>query len=745
MSPAPARVDELKKRYEENPRRFFAPLANEYRKAGDLEAAIDLCRMHLEEQPGHLSGHIVFGQALFESARPDEAKKAFEAALTLDPENLIALRHLGDIARAEGDAPAATLWYQRVLDADPRNDEVIALIDGLKRQPAPVSTVVVAEQTAPPPVPQYAVEAPALPPAEPVAPAAQAAPAAPAAPVAVDPHAPTPVVATPAVQPPSVRPSIGLMDLDLNLADATSPTVDLIGIGDAAAPPVDIALPPVVDEPGPAFEEGFPLVDGTLAAASAGAPELLGAEDAALGLTGPDVLIDGHGTSFDIERPSEEEPTFAAAKDETAFGDALDVSAVADVEPHEPPSAGPFDSLPMLDLGVGTPLVEPVASATAPTATAPTAEPAAPSAGDFDLLFGNAPIADVQIGGDAAAPADAEGFMADSFIGREPADQSLDHAPDIATPPSPFVTETMAELYLQQGFRDEALGVYRQLLAQHPDDHGLAERVRQLELGSRSSLAIDQPIGASDVGAVEALREALPDALPDAEPEAEREAAALVEPAAASFLSLPDAVPAFMVEAPAAVAVAPAAAVAAAVGPTARDVLARVAMRRAVPGGGLALSPSAASDAADAAHATSAVTAPTAVAGTADLVSVAAGGRVDQLFGMGGVAPEDEGAAATMAAAFGGVPPTPIRGEPTRRVTDELSLNSVFKDDTAAAKQQAVERQSTKLRFDQFFAGTGDASASPAPSYDTSQSAAPGKSEEDVAQFNTWLKGLKGS
>src|SRR5215217_6054600 len=93
------RIEELRKKFEDNPRRYFAPLANEYRKAGDLEQAIALCRTHLKDQPTHMSGHIVFGQALFESGQHDEARQVFEAALALDPENLIALRHLGDIAR----------------------------------------------------------------------------------------------------------------------------------------------------------------------------------------------------------------------------------------------------------------------------------------------------------------------------------------------------------------------------------------------------------------------------------------------------------------------------------------------------------------------------------------------------------------------------------------------------------------------------------------------------------------------
>ena len=122
------RIEELKKRYDENPRRFFAPLANEYRKAGDLEQAIALCQTHLAEQPSNMNGHVVYGQALYESSRYDEAKTTFETALTLDPENLIALRHLGDIACANGANAEAREWYERVLDADPRNDEIIALL-----------------------------------------------------------------------------------------------------------------------------------------------------------------------------------------------------------------------------------------------------------------------------------------------------------------------------------------------------------------------------------------------------------------------------------------------------------------------------------------------------------------------------------------------------------------------------------------------------------------------------------------
>ena len=142
------RIGELRAKYEENPRRYFAPLANEYRKAGDLAQAIAICREHLPKQPGHMSGYIVFGQTLFEASNLDEARSVFEQALTLDPENLIALKHLGDIARLNGENGVARRWYARVLDADPRNDDIASQLASLG-SPTPIAPMPVV----PPPAP----------------------------------------------------------------------------------------------------------------------------------------------------------------------------------------------------------------------------------------------------------------------------------------------------------------------------------------------------------------------------------------------------------------------------------------------------------------------------------------------------------------------------------------------------------------------------------------------------------------
>jgi tetratricopeptide (TPR) repeat protein len=122
------RIDELRQKFHENPRRYFAPLANEYRKAGDPEQAIAICRAHLAQQPGHMSGHVVYGQALYDAKRTDEARAVFEKALALDPDNAIVLKQLGDIAREKGDTSEARHWYSRALEADPNDRETAAYI-----------------------------------------------------------------------------------------------------------------------------------------------------------------------------------------------------------------------------------------------------------------------------------------------------------------------------------------------------------------------------------------------------------------------------------------------------------------------------------------------------------------------------------------------------------------------------------------------------------------------------------------
>ena len=515
----PSRIDELRKKFDENPRRYFAPLANEYRKLGDFEQAIFICQEFLPQQPGHMSGHIVYGQALFEASRHDEARTVFETALSLDPENLIALRHLGDIARAHGDIETARAWYRRVLDSDPRNEEIAAILHALDSDPT------------------GAVLAGSPSNAEASAPVSGAAESVPA-------------------------------------ASATAPP------SGAAAPPAAPGQPQRASEPTagtspeqPAFSPLAGLTNSTDAVTSPGSFE----QEADLDALFPSSSSMGSGGNMYQDAPPLEAPT----------------------EPVIEPS--------LLDL--------------------PSASPA---------------------------------------VGA-------------------FVTETMAELYLQQGHREEALGVYRQLVQLHPEDTALRGRLRSLETASSEVAKEQEPVAAADEGPT--IRDFLV-ALSQCRPRTRGAGAVDVPVAMASTAAESIRRDQHAVE---------------------PGHASRASAANSTIGGSLdALFGGAESARGDTTRS------PLEVAFSAEPAELAERPRAD-----------DSGAA--------------LRGRPATPAATELSLDHVFRHATPASGGQAQGGFS----FDQFFSRQAQDDAA-TPAQEPAREGEGGESD-DVQQFNAWLEGLKKS
>jgi hypothetical protein len=546
------KIDDLRKKFEENPRRYFAPLANEYRKAGDIEQAIAICREYLPQQPGHMSGHIVFGQALYEARQLDEAKTVFETALSLDPENLIALRHLGDISLMAGDTEAAKTWYNRVLEADPRNEETQAQLASIEKAGAPATPAATPAPPAPPaPVESLstakttplqvgkpaASSAPTVvmkafsPPVKPVVHAAPATPAPPppAAPVA----AATADSATTEIrldglmasEPPATTPSPGHVDLPATLVmesphgitpvakhdePAVTQTIGLetTSMAGAGAPSMDsfsldglettsLSAPPPVAET-PAVAE-LPTLDF---GAPAGAAEAMAAAASA------DLPM------LDLDLPAAAPAAATASVTSEPAAIDLDFGAPAAVSSSPAPVSEP----PVIDIAD---IVVPEPSVPAVLEMAievPVSAPAAPE-----------PLAEIDLG--LAAPPDTPAEHA--AVG-EPL-PALDIEQPAAAPESgPFVTETMAELYLQQGHRDEALRVYRALLDQKPADAALRAKVATLEAPPVSTAVTEAPAALAAEGP--SIREVLvliAQRRPGYHPEASGTGAIHIEPAAA--------------------------------------------------------------------------------------------------------------------------------------------------------------------------------------------------------------------
>ena len=687
-----ARIDELRKKFDENPRRYFAPLANEYRKAGDLEQAIFICQEYLPQQPGHMSGHIVYGQALYESGRADEAKAVFETALSLDPENLIALRHLGDIARTAGDPAGARGWYQRVLDADPRNEEItdlLALLDSAEPGARGVPTPAAPSRSTP-------LHAETIPHAEERDDSALAAYSdvptieksedAPATAFGYGAHAELEgldgEIDLPPLPPSQPAPAAAAANDDelLDLEDFS-----LGGIGTESA-----ALSEPVDEPAPVGLDGDVTISGGFT---------LGTEEAdfeqdpfavASPAPGPDVEL---AADIDLglvdDSPTSAAPDVAAAALDglQTFEAGVIAEAPADVLSLEteaffdlsPDQATPTASLSLLDEQGAADSVQESSTESFGRDEAmidiPEAAVSAPIDGGHDGTETPESSESVEA---MDAPAAVEEFDSpESFESFEsfdvPATPVETHQePVVAEPEEAFVTETMAELYIQQGHLDSALDIYRKLVALHPENPELTDRLHAIE---------DRLFGAPAVAE-----------------------SAHATPAAFS-------------------------------GPTIREFLAGLVGRRPANGGSAA----SASQGASIENGESLRRETRMTPGASETIT----GSIDALFSGAHASVSDSFAADAFAAAFADTAPEDsaeeppvLPGTPAHRATDELSLDHVFKANTPPRESGATNG----FTFDQFFADeTTDASA------ESSDEAAPGAAEtsDDIAQFNAWLNGLK--
>jgi tetratricopeptide (TPR) repeat protein len=139
-----ARIQSLEGSYADNPGRFFVALAGAWREAGEIGRAEEILRENLKRFPG-LSAHVLLGRCLADRGAFQEAANEFHYVLSIDAQNLIALRTLAEMAAAGGRRAEAEKWYNELLAVDPMNAEARSALQALARGGADAS---VADQPA---------------------------------------------------------------------------------------------------------------------------------------------------------------------------------------------------------------------------------------------------------------------------------------------------------------------------------------------------------------------------------------------------------------------------------------------------------------------------------------------------------------------------------------------------------------------------------------------------------------------
>lgn len=433
-------IEKLERRNAENPQgRLFAPLADAYRKQGEVYRAIGVVREGLERHPEYIGAFIVLGRCHLDLSQDAEAADAFARVLDLDQENVIALKVLAEIAERAGNSAEAVARLEYLLQIDRGNEEAQAQLDRLRAAPAAdvrpaesAPAAAIAAEASPESVEFAAEPVEDLPPAEPDRDEdVEPAPLEGLQPVSSFASGPVPAVDVPEIV------------LAADLADDTPALVE-------EPPPLPVDIAPI---------EGLESVEPM---------DLGGAEPA------PAPADDfGLEREQDIALEGSAENEFQVRSDAERLGEGFvpasgvnpwqDIAAEAIAMPPSPveapsPFAGKWaggeaaaDTGNSAEAGDSTPAVDSV----------PSAEPAEPAP---DLVV---------------------------FEDDEPAED----APAAGDEPDLIVTETMAAVYERQGLRAEALLVYRELSARRPDDARLRGKVAELEsaAGAAASSGASSP------------------------------------------------------------------------------------------------------------------------------------------------------------------------------------------------------------------------------------------------------------
>ena len=145
------RILDLRRRVQADPASIcFAELAEELRREGANDEAVDVCRAGLAHHPEHLTARLTLARSLIELDRLDEAFTEVTAVLDAAPANLPAIRAVAEIYQRRGLMTEALVHYRRALQL---------AHDGVDFEPA-VGSI---QRQMPPPA-----QAPSTPPANPV-------------------------------------------------------------------------------------------------------------------------------------------------------------------------------------------------------------------------------------------------------------------------------------------------------------------------------------------------------------------------------------------------------------------------------------------------------------------------------------------------------------------------------------------------------------------------------------------------
>ena len=418
-------IAKLESRWRENRQGLtFAPLAEAYRKMKEPQRALEILGEGLGLHPDYIPASIVLGRCHLDLADDAAAEAAFSRVLALDSENVIALKALAEITERHLRFDEAENWLRQLLVIDRSNDEARA-------QPTRVEDC--------------------------------------------------------------RRNTVGVVRDEAGAAadGAEDDTGEMTAETSAEfAPTTPEPVPVEAEDTGhdfePAESDFAPLADASRIAFDAADPAAA-AEPEALELrevTHPDVAtpvldefespVDMSESLVPLQQADEFELRSSGASEFQSPDAAADLAALAEDAPFED---APFEDAPFDEEAASDDLVldeiapeEPTAYEWTPMSAIRKSRPRA-----RDGARGSIPP------GPRLSRRARWSRSRSRSRSRNPQPRPRQSRSASRAEPEPFLTESMAELYLGQGHAHEALTIYRELYLRHPDDDRLRDKVTVLD------------------------------------------------------------------------------------------------------------------------------------------------------------------------------------------------------------------------------------------------------------------------
>ncbi|UCF71366.1 MAG: hypothetical protein JSW49_03550 [candidate division WOR-3 bacterium] len=142
-------ISRLSEKYSKDPQsRIFVQLADVYRKNNMVDEALDVLNKGLAYHPEYPLAYLVLGKCYFDKRSHVQAKDAFEKTISLDPQNVVALRMLARTCEMLKDEKGQINAYKNIIAIDPLDTnakEKLSMLEALQRK-EPLYTVAMAEE-----------------------------------------------------------------------------------------------------------------------------------------------------------------------------------------------------------------------------------------------------------------------------------------------------------------------------------------------------------------------------------------------------------------------------------------------------------------------------------------------------------------------------------------------------------------------------------------------------------------------